>query len=247
MGNPDYRPNLIYEYKGCKPPANGWAVSKERMIQMDMEGRLEFPKKKDGRLMRRQFFDEYKGQLIQNLWLDIAIVNSQAKERLDYPTQKPEALLKRIIETASNPGDVVLDCFMGAGTTQAVAMKMGRKFIGADINLGAIQTTTKRLLQISKELNGKEIEGTIQLTLAAEDEPSYGDKDKIDTHYTGFSVYNVNHYDIFRNPVQAKELLIEALEVQPYPSGSIWDGEKDGRKVKVMPINRIATKAVIGK
>ncbi len=222
LGNPEYRRNLIYEYKGCQPPANGWAVSLERMKQMDIEGRLEFPKKEGGRLMRRQFFDEYKGQLIQNLWLDIPIVNSQAKERLDYPTQKPEALLDRILKTSSNDNDLVFDCFMGSGTTQAVSMKLGRRFIGADINLGAIQTTTKRLLNIAKEVNG-------QL--------------QHETKYTGFSVYNVNHYDVFRNPVEAKDLLIKALEIQPLPNNSIYDGEKDGRMVKIMPINRIATRA----
>src|SRR5574341_1024542 len=154
LGNPDYRPNLIYAYKGYPPPANGWAVSLDTMKRMDAEGRLEFPKNKDGRIMRRQFLDEYDGQLIQNLWLDIPIVNSQAKDRSGYPTQKPVALLERIIKTASNPGDLVLDCFMGSGTTQVAALKLGRRFIGADINLGAIQITVKRLLELSQELDG---------------------------------------------------------------------------------------------
>lgn len=232
LGNPDYRPNLIYEYKGCKPPANGWAVSLEKMRQMDSEGRLEFPKKTDGRLMRRQFFDEYKGQLIQNLWLDIPIVNSQAKERLDYPTQKPEALIERILLTASKTNDLVFDCFMGSGTTQAIAMKLGRRFIGADINLGAIQITTKRILNNSQIL--KQNQGKLNLKIEGEE---------LLTHYTGFSVYNVNHYDVFRNPVEAKELLIKALEIQPLTGNSIYDGEKDGRFVKIMPVNRIATRS----
>lgn len=78
-----------------------------------------------------------------------------ALERLDYPTQKPEALLERIIKMASNEDSLVFDCFMGSGTTQAVAMKLGRRFIGADINLGAIQTTTKRLINVADELNGQ--------------------------------------------------------------------------------------------
>jgi DNA modification methylase len=82
---------------------------------------------------------------------DINAVNPCSKER-DYPTQKPEALLERIIKASSNPGDLVFDCFMGSGTTQAVAMKLGRRFIGADINLGAIQTTTKRLLGVASDL-----------------------------------------------------------------------------------------------
>lgn len=225
LGNPEYRPNLIYDYKGCKPPANGWAVALSTMERMDQEGRLEFPKKEGGRLMRRQFLDEYKGQLIQNIWLDIPIVNSQAVERQHYPTQKPEALIQRLFEIASDKDDLVLDCFMGSGTTQAAAMKLGRKFIGADINLGAIQTTTKRLIKVADELKSKQ--------------PELGDEQVL---YTGFEVYNVNHYDVFRNPVQAKELLIQALDIQPIPN-SVYDGEKDGRMVKLMPVNHIATKA----
>lgn len=139
-----------------------------------------------------------------------------------YPTQKPELLLERIIKSSTKPGDIVFDCFMGSGTTQAVAMKLGRRFIGADINLGAIQTTTKRLLSVASEL-----ESTLQE----------------ETKYTGFEVYNVNNYDFFRNPVEARDLLIQALEIQPYPQSNVWDGELDGRMVKIMPVNRIATKA----
>ena len=157
---------------------------------------------------------------------EISIINSQAKERTDYPTQKPEALLERIIKASSNPGDIVFDCFMGSGTTQTVAMKFGRRFIGADINLGAVETTTKRLLNVEMEINSNEER-----------------VDGIQTFYTGFEVYNINHYDVFRNPVEAKGLLIEALEIQPLPAGGIYDGEKDGRMVKIMPINRIATRA----
>lgn len=108
---------------------------------------------------------------------------------------------------------------MGSGTTQATAMRLGRKYIGADINLGAIQTTTKRLLNVANNLP----ENT--------------------NVYSGFEVYNVNNYDFFRNPVEARDLLIEALEIQPFPQSVIWDGELDGRMVKIMPVNRIATKA----
>lgn len=241
--SPSYSPSLIYEYKGYKPPANGWSLSRDTMERLDKEGRLVFPKNKNQRIQRKQFLDEWEGRPVQNIWDDIAPVNPQAKERLDYPTQKPEALLERILKTSSEPGDLVFDCFMGSGTTQAVAVKLGRRFIGADINLGAIQTTTKRLINIAKQYTSIPLKESVQLALAAEDEPAYGETEVIETRYTGFSVFNVNHYDIFRNPIQAKDLLIEALEVQQYPVGSIWDGEKDGRKVKIMPINRITTKA----
>lgn len=152
----------------------------------------------------------------------IATINAMAKEKENYPTQKPEELLTKIILASSNLGDIVFDCFMGSGTTQAVAMKLGRRFIGADINLGAIQTTTKRLINVADELNEQ---------LQQEEK------------YTGFEVYNVNNYDFFRNPIEAKNLIIEALEIQPFAQGNVWDGELDGRMVKIMPVNRIATKA----
>ena len=118
---------------------------------------------------------------------------------------------------------------MGSGTTQAVAMKLGRRFIGADINLGAVDTTVKRLLKIQKELTEQDKE--LDLT---EDNTQL---------YTGFEVYNVNNYDVFRNPTEAKDLLIKALELQPLPGNDLYDGEKDGRMVKIMPVNRIATRA----
>ncbi len=167
-----------------------------------------------------------EGKFPEDVWT-ISIINPFAKERLDYPTQKPERLIEDIIKAASNPGDLVFDCFMGSGTTQAVAMKLGRRFVGADINLGAVQTTTKRLLSVAKELE--------------ESQTSMGSAD--DTKYTGFEVYNVNNYDFFRNPVEARDLLIAALEIQPFPQSDVWDGELDGRMVKIMPVNRIATKA----
>lgn len=147
----------------------------------------------------------------------IATINAMAKEKENYPTQKPEDLLNKIILASSNPGDIVFDCFMGSGTTQAVAAKLGRRFIGADINLGAIQTTTKRLLSIMQEMGNSEC--------------------------PGFEVYNVNNYDFFRNPLEARDLIISALEIQPFPQSDVWDGELDGRMVKIMPVNHIATKA----
>lgn len=160
---------------------------------------------------------------IDNIWDDIPGMGVVSSEFLGYPTQKPESLLERIIKASTNPGDLVFDCFMGSGTTQAVAMKLGRRFIGADINLGAIQTTTKRLISVAQELSQQTFDG--------------------DVRYTGFEVYNVNNYDFFRNPVEARDLIIQALEIQPFEQSNVWDGEKDGRMVKIMPVNRIATKA----
>ena len=145
MNNPDVRPNLMYEYKGHKPPPKGWAVSKAVMEQMDKEGRLYFPPDKSQRIYRKIFLDEYKGQPISNIWDDIPFINPVAKERLGYPTQKPEALLDRIIKASSNVGDIVLDPFCGCGTTITVAERLGRKWIGIDITNLAVTLMINRL------------------------------------------------------------------------------------------------------
>lgn len=163
---------------------------------------------------------EAQGKKVEDWWVDIWSCDRYRSEMVNYPTQKPEALLERIIKASSNPGDLVFDCFMGSGTTQAVAMKLGRRFLGADINLGAIQTTTKRLINRAKEINSELI---------------------ADEKFTGFEVYNVNDYDFFRNELEAKKLIIEALGMQALPENNLWDAELDGRMVSILGINRIAT------
>ncbi len=145
LRNPSFRPNLIYDYKGHKPHPNGWAVTREKMEELDRQERLFFPDKKDGRLRQKKYLDESPGQSIQNLWDDIPPINSKARERLGYPTQKPEALLERVIRISSNEGDTVLDPFCGCGTTVAVAQRLGRKWVGIDINQLAIALTQTRL------------------------------------------------------------------------------------------------------
>ena len=177
----------------------------------------------------KRYMPHPKGTPVDDVW-DVPIINPMSGERLDYPTQKPESLIERIIKASSNLGDLVFDCFMGSGTTQVVAMKLGRRFIGVDINLGAVEITTKRLLEIQENVGQEEID-------------LQEDAEEPKTFYTGFELYNVNDYDVFRNPAEAKDLLIEALEIQPLSTSGIYDGEKDGRMVKIMPINRIATRA----
>jgi site-specific DNA-methyltransferase (adenine-specific)/adenine-specific DNA-methyltransferase len=224
------RPTMVYEYKGFTPPPCGWRVSPQTLKRIDEEGNLGWTS--NNQPFRKLRPQDDRGHPVGNIWNDISLINSQSNERLGYPTQKPEKLLERIIRAGSEPGDLVFDCFMGSGTTLAAAMKLGRRFMGADINLGAVQTTTKRLLRLKEEVGGVK-----QLQMGFDEE------DLELNLYTGFSVHNVNHYDVFRNPVQARDLLIEALELQPLPSGSVFDAEQDGFMVKIMPVNRIATKA----
>ena len=144
--NPMNRPNLQYEFHGVIHPTTGWLYSKERMEEMYKKNELVMPKDKNARIYRKIFLDEYKGQMIQNIWIDIPIVNPMAKERLDYDTQKPEALLNRIVESSSTPGDLIADFFCGSGTTAAVAERLGRRWITSDLSKTAIQVTRGRLV-----------------------------------------------------------------------------------------------------
>ena len=116
------------------------------MLAYEASGRLTYT----GRgLVRLKFYlDEMPGLPTQSIWDDVARIHHLAHERLAYATQKPEALLERIISASSNPGDLVLDCFAGSGTTAAVAEKLGRRWITADLGRFAIHTTRKRLLGI---------------------------------------------------------------------------------------------------
>ncbi|MBF0487295.1 MAG: restriction endonuclease [Nitrospirae bacterium] len=129
-----------YEYKGCK---SYWRCPIETMERLDKEGRLHFTKNKGIRL--KNYLLERKGRACQSLWDDIYPINSQAKERLGYPTQKPIALLERIISASSNEGDIILDPFCGCGTTITAAQKLNRQWIGIDITHLATNLIKKRL------------------------------------------------------------------------------------------------------
>lgn len=129
-----------YEYKGVK---SLWRCPEETMIKLDKESRLHFTSK--GGIRIKRYLDETKGVGLQSLWTDIAPINSQAKERLGYPTQKPEALLERIISASSNEGDVVFDPFCGCGTTIAAAQKLNRRWIGIDVTHLSISLMKARI------------------------------------------------------------------------------------------------------
>lgn len=330
--------SIIFYSQSEKPTFNSYSISwdskehyvkaRKQQLHTDDDGReYVFSDAGSGKRVKRYLEEAMaSGRHIDDVW-DIDKINNSAKESYNYPTQKPEALIERIIKASSNPDDIVFDCFMGSGTTQAVAMKLGRRFIGADINLGAVQITTKRLLAIAAELKpkneqlelnilkaqvhnctindlevGKVVTGTVtdikpygvfidlggvkgfihiteishenidtpqsvfnvndqvkamiidldaqkgRISLSTkqierEEDSFIVSKEKPNTYYTGFEVYNVNNYDVFRNPIQAKELLLEALEVNPLEKGNLFEGEKDGRMIKIMPVNRITTRA----
>jgi len=240
LANPAYRPNLIYEYKGYKPPIKGWAISLEKMEQWDKEGRLYFPKSKDGRIQRKRFLDELKGQPLPDFWDDVLPVASQASERIGYPTQKSEALLERIIKASSNEGDLVADFFCGSGTTAAVAEKLGRKWIVSDLGKFAIHTTRKRMIGVQRQLK----------------------QDKND--WRAFEILNLGKYERQhyigvnaslreeekQKQLEAKEkhfleLILHAYRAETVENFKTFHAKKAGRMVAVGPVDLPVTRLYV--
>ena len=149
-------------WRGVNPTAKGrhWAIpgfareivderdTLEALDALDVAGRIFWPRKSDGIPMLKRYLDESKGIPAQDVITDISTMNNVDAERVGYPTQKPEALLRRFVEASSKAGDLVLDCFCGSGTTAAIAEKLNRRWIACDLGRFAIHTTRKRLLAI---------------------------------------------------------------------------------------------------
>ena len=147
VASPNPRPNLMYEWRGYAPPAKGWRYSKETMARLDAEGRIWYPAAKQNRPRIKRYLSENPGQIPGNIWTDIPPLATHAKERIGYPTQKPLALLNRIISASSNPGDVVLDPFCGCATACVAAEQLGRRWLGIDISPKAVELVNMRLQQ----------------------------------------------------------------------------------------------------
>ncbi len=240
LTSPSPRPNLTYPYKGFPPPQKGWRVNAEKMAQFDADGRLYFPKKTDGRIMKKVYLHELEGQPMTDLWTDIKPISAQHAERADYPTQKPETLLERIIKASSNEGDLVADFFCGSGTTAAVAEKLGRKWITSDLGKFAIHTTRKRMIGVQRQLK-------------AENKP-----------YRAFAILNLGKYErqhyIGVNPnlreiekqqqLEAKEaafldLILRAYRAEKTDGFATFHGKKAGRLVAVGPVNLPVTRLFV--
>ena len=159
-------------------------------------------------------------------WWPLPIVNRIRTEILNYPTQKPLQLIDKIISASSNEDSIVLDCFIGSGTTAASAQKLGRKWIGCDINKGAIQTTSKRLQNVIKEQK-KEIEK----------EKSKLDLEEKKTYFTSFAHYKINDYDLQIQHNELKLLVYEHIGVKKLATDSFFDGTLGTELVKIIPFN----------
>ena len=137
------RPNLCYEYKGIRNPhPSGWRVSKDKLTEMDRQGEIIWREGK--RPLRKSYANRYKGKPVGSLWTDIPNITA-GSERVGYPTQKPRALLERIIKASSNRGDLVMDPFCGCGTAADAAATLGRKYLGIDISGIAVRVMQQRL------------------------------------------------------------------------------------------------------
>jgi site-specific DNA-methyltransferase (adenine-specific)/adenine-specific DNA-methyltransferase len=243
IDSPNPRPNMMYVWKGFTPPKKGWRYSQEKMAELDRQGRIYYPDSKDKRPATKLYLDESQGALVGTVWTEFSAVQASATERVDYPTQKPEALLERIIKASSNEGDLVADFFCGSGTTAAVAEKLGRKWIATDLGKFGIHTTRKRLIGVQRALKAAE------------------------KNFRAFEVLNLGRYErqaylnvggrltgaqkeqaLARKETEFRELILRAYKATAFggseSAGSantaqdgFFHGARNGRLVVIGPIN----------
>lgn len=223
------RENLIYEYKGYTPRF-GWMMVREKLAEFDRLNKLHW--NSNNKPNRRVFLDEYEGQPIENLWLDVFVINPMASERVDYPTQKPEGLLERIIKTSSKEGDLIADFFCGSGTTAAVAEKLGRKWITSDLGKFGIHTTRKRLIQVQRDLKkeGKPFRAFEVLNLGRYERQAY-------LNVTGRLSGKKKEQALAKKEQEFRELILRAYRAEPLADAAFFHGKNGSRLVCVGPIN----------
>jgi adenine-specific DNA-methyltransferase len=202
--------------------------------ELNSKGKIYWPEKEGGWPRLKNYMDETEGRAIQSIWDDVFTVNSQAAERTDYPTQKSESLIERIILSSSDPNDIILDCFLGSGTTAAVAQKLGRRWIGADINKGAVQTTIKRLQGVIQE----QVENAKGKTQAL---PGMEAEETPKPAQLGFAVYRVNDYDLQIQHNEAFNLAVEHFGMTRTKTDAYFDGTLGKKLVKIVPFNHPVT------
>jgi len=241
FASPNPRPNLTYEYKGYQPPKNGWKVSRSKMEELDRAGRLWFPISKEQRIQTKSYWDEVaEGKPVPTIWTDMMTLQAQSNEGLGYATQKPEALLERVIKASSNEGDLVADFFSGSGTTAAVAEKLGRKWIASDLGKFAIHTTRKRMIGVQRQLKkeGKDYRAFEILNLGKYERQ----------HYIGVNL-NLREAEQ-QKQLEEKEaafldLILRAYRAEKTDGFQTFHGKKAGRLVAVGPVNLPVTRLFV--
>lgn len=182
--------------------------------------------------------EESQGAFMSDVW-EVSYIPGASPEKTGFPTQKPEGLISRVIKSASNPSDIVLDCFLGSGTTAAVSQKMGRRWIGCDVNKGAIQVTVNRLQSIAQGQKDTIADQEIRLPiegLAEEEKP-----EELAPSQLSFAVYRVNDYDLQIQHNEAFNLAVEHLGITRTKTDSFFDGTLGKRLVKIIPFNHPLT------
>ena len=232
-------PKNVPEWRGVKPPSGrGWAYTIETLEQLDKEGKIEWSKNGIPRLKR--YLSEIKGAAVQEIWTDIKPLLAKSSSHVGYPTQKPEALIERIIKASSNEGDLVADFFCGSGTTSAVAEKLGRKWIATDLGKFAIHTTRKRMIGVQRQrkADGKDYRAFEILNLGKYERQ----------HYIGINP-NLREEEQ-QQQLQEKEaafidLIIRAYAAERIDNFTAFQGVKSGRLVAVGPVNLPVTRLFI--
>ncbi|HVB56984.1 MAG TPA: site-specific DNA-methyltransferase, partial [Candidatus Acidoferrales bacterium] len=217
-----------------------WGKLPSELDRLDGEGRIYWPQKDGGWPREKLYLDERDGVAVPNLWDDIPPVNSQATEDTRYDTQKPEALLERIVQASSNEGDLVADFFCGSGTTVAVAEKLGRKWIATDLGKFAIHTTRKRLIGVQRELKaeGKDYRAFEILNLGKYERQ----------HYIGVNP-NLREAEQQKQLEQKEaafvDLILSAYRAERTEGFVTFCGKKAGRLVAVGPVNLPVTRLFV--
>ena len=227
-----------YLWKSCPPPhGRYWAFSKENMEKFERDNRIYYSE--SGRPYLKQYLDEMPGVSATDLWMEFPGITKK-EERIDYPTQKPEALLERIIKASSNEGDLVADFFCGSGTTAAVAEKLGRKWICTDLGKFAIHTTRKRLIGVQRQLkeDGEDYRAFEILNLGKYERQ----------HYIGLNP-NLREMEQ-QQQLEEKEkafvdLILRAYSAEKTDGFTAFQGVKAGRLVTVGPVNLPVTRLFI--
>ena len=221
-----------YDWKGAKPPTSRyWAYSRQRMEEMDAAGRIVYSK--SGMPYMKRYLDESRGIPLQDLWDDIQMLRGiGGEERIGYPTQKPEALVERIVRMCSNEGDLVADFFIGSGTTAAVAEKLGRKWIATDLGKFGIHTTRKRLIQVQRDLKdaSKPFRAFEVLNLGRYERQAYLN---VSGRLTGKQKADA----LAKKEAEFRDLILKAYKAEPLAGGSFFQGKSGSRLVVVGPIN----------
>jgi site-specific DNA-methyltransferase (adenine-specific)/adenine-specific DNA-methyltransferase len=208
-----------------------WRYTREKMDEL-IAGGLVVQTSPGAVPRKKLFLDEGAGVPIQSLWDDFGGLSSQALERLGYPTQKPEALLARIVKASSNEGDLVADFFCGSGTTAAAAEKLGRKWIATDLGKFGIHTTRKRLIEVQRELKagGKPFRAFEVLNLGRYERQAY-------LNVAGRLTAKKKEQALARKEQQFRDLILKAYRAEPLPDMAFFHGKSGGRLVVVGPIN----------